>query len=169
MKRAYIGIGSNLEDRLGNVRKSLQLMNRRIGITVTKVSPIYETEPVDFRQQPNFLNVVAEIDTELTANELLRELQDIEKRLGRVRTTPKGPRTIDLDILLYGDVVINTNDLSIPHPRMWQRLFVLEPLSELRPDFRLPTGENIRSRCDFLRKSQRVRLFMKMEDGIISL
>lgn len=167
MKCAYVGIGSNLEDRLANVHKSLQLMNRGSGIAVTKVSSIYETEPVDFCQQPNFLNAVAEIDTELTPHELLRELQDIEKRLGRVRITPKGPRTIDLDILLYDDMVINTQGLSIPHPRMWQRLFVLEPLSELKPDLRLPTGENMRSRCNFLRKSQRVRLFMKIEHDII--
>jgi 2-amino-4-hydroxy-6-hydroxymethyldihydropteridine diphosphokinase len=167
MKCAYIGIGSNLEDRLGNIHKSLQLIKNKREISLVKVSSVYETEPVDFHQQPNFLNAVAEICTELTAYELLEELHDIENRLGRVRTVQKGPRTIDLDILLYDDMVINTQGLSIPHPRMWQRLFVLEPLSELKPDLRLPTGENIQSRCNFLRKSQRVRLFMKIEHDII--
>lgn len=169
MVRAYISIGSNREDKVRNIARSLQLISERSGIVLKNVSSFYETQPVDFSQQPNFLNAVCEIDTELTPHELLAELQDIEKRLGRVRAPWRGPRTIDLDILLYGDIVMNTHGLSIPHPRMWQRLFVLEPLSELRPDLVLPTGENIRARCDFLRKSQRVRLFMKPGDDIILL
>jgi 2-amino-4-hydroxy-6-hydroxymethyldihydropteridine diphosphokinase len=169
MELAYIGIGSNLGDRIGNIIESLRLMNNISGITVLRASPIYETEPVDFCQQPNFLNAVVEINTNLTPHELLKELQNIEKRLGRVRTVPKGPRTIDLDILLYDDVLISTHDLTIPHPRMWQRLFVLEPLKELRPDFLLSTGENIQFRCDFLRESQRIRLFMEVKDDIIQM
>ena len=101
-------------------------------------SSIFETEPVDLPDQPLFLNCVLEIETTLQPLELLRRIHEIEAACGRTREIPKGPRTLDIDILLYGDLVIGTPELTIPHPAMLERRFVLEPLAELAPDLRIP-------------------------------
>lgn len=130
----YLSLGSNIGDREANLRDAI----RRIGAlgTVSKASSLYETEPVEFTEQPQFLNCTVELDTELSAHDLMRELLGIERALGRDRehAQPKGPRTIDIDILLYGDSVIDEPGLKIPHPAMHQRRFVLAPLAEIEPE-----------------------------------
>ena len=107
-------------------------------LRVLRVSPVYETEPMELRDQPWFLNLAAEIETDLFPRQLLARIGKVEKELGRKRTVSKGPRTIDIDILLYGSFVIDAPDLQVPHPRMTERRFVLEPLAELAPELRHP-------------------------------
>ena len=132
--KAFIGLGSNLGERETMIRMALDDLARLPGTRLVKASSLYDTEPVGDVEQPNFLNAVAQIDTELTARQVLWNLALIEKRLGRVRTTQRwGPRTIDLDLLLYGNVVIDEDDLQIPHPELTKRSFVLVPLVELDP------------------------------------
>ncbi len=129
--RCYIGIGSNLGDRQKNIDIAIQRLRETDAIEVSKVSSIYETEPVDGPGQSKYLNGVLEIETGLTARQLLNVLQDIESQLGRKRTVKNGPRTIDLDILTYGDQNIDEPGLNVPHPRMAEREFVQRPLREL--------------------------------------
>lgn len=128
----YIGIGSNLGDREKYIKDAIEKLKDIESIEVKRVSNIYETEPVGGPEQGNYLNGVIEIETSLKPRELLTKLQYIEKKLGRKRTVKNAPRTIDLDILLYGDKKIDEPDLKIPHPRMWDREFVMKPLKELR-------------------------------------
>lgn len=132
MKTIYLSLGSNLGDREANLRKALDRLNPR------RVSHLYETEPVDHIAQPFFLNLVVEAETPLMPMQLLAQTQRIERDLGRKRTIAKGPRTIDIDILLYGSSVIGVKRLQIPHPRMHERRFVLEPMADLAPDLRHP-------------------------------
>jgi len=129
---AYISLGSNLGGRFANLRRGLELLTR-VG-TLTAVSSFYETEPVEFTPQPWFINCAAGLETSLPPRGLLEEMLHIEQTLGRVRTQPKGPRTLDLDILLFGDLVIDEPGLKIPHPAMPTRRFVLEPLAEIAHD-----------------------------------
>ena len=128
---AYIGIGSNLTDRKANIKKAMELVRSIKGINVERTSSIYETEPAGGPLQGKYLNGVFEIKTILDPVKLLDELQKIEDRLGRRREMKNGPRTIDLDILLFGRKKINTKTLKIPHPRMQKREFVLKGLREL--------------------------------------
>ena len=134
----YFSLGSNLGDREKNLRTAI-LALAEAKVRVTRVSSFYETEPVDLHEQPWFLNCIVEAQTEIPALELLRALRVIESRLGRKKLVPKGPRLIDLDILLYGDETIDTPELQVPHPRMLQRRFVLVPLAELRPNLKHPS------------------------------
>jgi 2-amino-4-hydroxy-6-hydroxymethyldihydropteridine diphosphokinase len=133
---AYIGLGSNVGDRETNVRQAIELLAE--AGRVTAVSSLYATEPVGYLEQEDFINAVAEVETSLSAPSLLAVCRSIEDRLGRIRTVRWGPRTIDLDILLYGDSVMSTSSLVIPHPRMAERKFVLAPLAEIAPDVRHP-------------------------------
>ena len=137
MKTVYLSLGSNVGDREGNLRAALEHLNQA-GIRILRVSPVYETEPVDLTGQRWFLNLAAEAEADLFPRQLLARTQKIERALGRVRTVPKGPRTIDIDILLFGNVVMNSQGLEIPHPRMAERRFVLIPLADLAPDLRHP-------------------------------
>jgi 2-amino-4-hydroxy-6-hydroxymethyldihydropteridine diphosphokinase len=130
---AYLSLGSNLGDREQNLREAIA----RLG-DVLAISSFYETEPVDFTEQPWFLNCAVAVRTELTPAQFLAKIQQIEQEMGRRRIQPKGPRNIDLDILLFGASVIHTPELEIPHPTMQQRRFVLEPLAEIAPDARHP-------------------------------
>ena len=132
MKTAYLGLGSNIGDREAHLEAAIEKL------APVRRSPIYETEPVDYVQQRWFLNLVVELETSLFPMQLLTRIQKIERDLGRVRNIPKGPRTIDIDILLFGDAVIRTPKLVIPHPRMAERRFVLAPLADLAPDLRHP-------------------------------
>ncbi len=131
MATSYIAIGSNLGDRQGNMDKAMSYLKNSDDIKVTKVSSIYETEPIGGPPQGKFLNGVIEIETLLSPLDLLDRLLKIEMRLGRVRSLKNGPRTIDLDILLYSDTQINNEHLVIPHPHMQEREFVLRGLREI--------------------------------------
>src|SRR5262245_41449842 len=134
MTTAYIGLGSNLGDRQGYLDRAIQALQNHADIEVTQISSYYETEPIGGPpDQPDLLNPLIETETNLSPQELLDALRDIERDLGRVRRERYGPRTIDLDLLLYGDQVLNQPDLTIPHPRMHERGFVLEPLTEIAP------------------------------------
>jgi 2-amino-4-hydroxy-6-hydroxymethyldihydropteridine diphosphokinase len=133
MSTAYIGIGSNLGYREENCERAIKLLIAN-GITVTKRSSMTETEPWGVKEQPNFINMAVEIKTGLTPDELLRLLKNIEVDVGRLPTSHWGPRIIDLDILLYDDVIMKTPDLEIPHPGLSEREFVLKPLAEIAPD-----------------------------------
>jgi 2-amino-4-hydroxy-6-hydroxymethyldihydropteridine diphosphokinase len=131
----YFALGSNIGEREQNLREALRLLNES-DVRITKISSIYETEPVDYLDQPWFLNAVGEARTALSAVALLANLRYIESRMGSKKLFAKGPRLIDLDILLYGDETIATPDLQVPHPRMLQRNFVLAPLAEIAPNLR---------------------------------
>lgn len=134
MITAYIALGSNMGDRLNYLEKVLSCFESYPQLKMRKASSIYETAPWGKTDQPPFLNCVLEIDTSFTPQMLLETLREIERQLGRERKEKWGPRTIDLDILLYGDEIINTPDLTIPHPRMSQRAFVMIPLIEIAPE-----------------------------------
>ena len=131
MVTCYIGIGSNLGDRRGFIDKALQAMGQRADMRILRTSSIYETEPVSDVPQGAYLNGVVEIATDLGPRELLGALHDIERALGRTRGVRNGPRTIDLDILYYGDRRIDETELVVPHPRIGEREFVLRGLREL--------------------------------------
>ncbi|MCL5289902.1 MAG: 2-amino-4-hydroxy-6-hydroxymethyldihydropteridine diphosphokinase [Firmicutes bacterium] len=135
---SYIGLGSNLGNREANIKKALELLHHPPAAVVKRVAPFYRTAPVGFTGQAEFLNTVAEVDTTIQPAELLRLLLSIEVELGRERTVRWGPRTIDLDLLLYGCLQINEPDLIVPHPRLHERAFVLVPLADLAPALVLP-------------------------------
>ena len=137
MKTVYLSLGSNIGDREGHLRTAVERLSSA-GVGVLRISPVYETEPVDYTAQGWFLNLVVEAETELFPLQLLARTSRIERELGRARTVPKGPRTLDIDILLYGNSVVQTEKLQIPHPRMAERRFVLAPLADLVPDLRHP-------------------------------
>jgi 2-amino-4-hydroxy-6-hydroxymethyldihydropteridine diphosphokinase len=145
MPLVYIGLGSNLGDREATISRALSLLDGA-GIRVLRVSTLRETDPVGFEDQPRFLNGVAELQTELEPRELLERLLAVERTLGRNRTGPRfGPRTIDLDILLYGSIEAREEELEIPHPRLHERTFVLEPLAELNADLEVPGRGPVRA------------------------
>lgn len=132
--RAYLSLGSNLGDRSGNIRCALEMLHSTPGIEVTKISGLYETAPVGELNQPVFLNLAAEIETVLEPLELLNACKGIENRLGRLPGPRWGPRTMDIDIVLYGHNRVAAETLEVPHPRFRERRFVLVPLAEIAPD-----------------------------------
>ncbi|WP_349409091.1 2-amino-4-hydroxy-6-hydroxymethyldihydropteridine diphosphokinase [Pseudalkalibacillus sp. SCS-8] len=138
MKDVYLALGSNIGDRSSYLQRALRAIDSLPGTHVEKTSSIYETEPVGYTDQAAFLNMVAKVETMETAQDLLEKLQSIEKELDRTREIHWGPRTIDLDILLYNQENIQSEDLKIPHPRMLERGFVMIPLYELQPDLHFP-------------------------------
>ena len=133
-RRAYLGIGSNLGDRLGYLQLAVDELARDPEIEVVAVSRVYETAPVGGPPQDAYLNAVVAIDTDLEPHELLRECQRIEARAERVRVEHWGPRTLDVDVLLLDDVHVDDAELTVPHPRLWERGFVLAPLRDVAPD-----------------------------------
>jgi 2-amino-4-hydroxy-6-hydroxymethyldihydropteridine diphosphokinase len=137
VKTVYISLGSNIGERGENLERAIAALGER-GVRVTRRSAIYETEPVEMREQAWFLNCVVEAETELMPVQLMRALLEIEREMGRKRRVPKGPRVIDLDILLFGSSVVRTREVEIPHPRMAERRFVLVPMVEIAPEARHP-------------------------------
>ena len=164
MATIYLSIGANIGDRTGNIRRAIEALGTLAalpcdtgrspaasgrekspapsstgrGVRVTRLSSLYETEPVEMREQPWFLNCVVEAETDLLPQELMDALLEIERGMGRERRVPKGPRLIDMDILLFGSSVVKTPGLEIPHPRMAERRFVLVPLAEIAPGVQHP-------------------------------
>jgi len=159
-KIVYLSLGSNVGDRDANLRSAIERLHA-IG-EVVAVSSFYETEPVEFTAQPWFLNCVVKLSTEKMPKQLLAGILDVEQRMGRRRTQKKGPRTIDVDILLFGNSIIETKGLTVPHPAMHERRFVLEPLAEIAPDVRHPAFKRtIRELRDALPPGQAVRKLIK--------
>jgi len=153
--RCYIGLGSNIGDSRANIVEALKRLDEMPYLTVKTVAPLYRTAPVGYTEQDYFINTVAEVRTTLTPRQLLDGLQQIENDLGRVRVIRWGPRTVDLDILLYGDQTINEPDLQVPHPRMDQRVFVMLPLADLNPEL-VVDGEKVRILAGLLAKEQEI-------------
>jgi len=158
LKTVYLALGSNIGDREANLRAAIEHISAA-GIPVRRESPIYETEPVGSKDQRWFLNMVVQAETALFPSQLLTRTGKIELALGRVRTVPNGPRTIDIDILLYGSAVVRTPRLEIPHPRMQERRFVLAPLADLAPDLRHPALRQTVRQLLEAAPPQTVRLF----------
>jgi 2-amino-4-hydroxy-6-hydroxymethyldihydropteridine diphosphokinase len=140
----FLSLGSNLGDRRATLENALDRLEATATLRVSRRSSLYETAPVGKTDQPRFLNVVAEVETALSPEALLEAVQNVELALGRTRTVRWGPRTLDIDILLYGDATIRTARLVVPHPEMTRRRFVIEPLLEIAPDLVLPDGRSIR-------------------------
>ena len=139
MPRAYVGLGSNLGDRERMIWGAVHMLTFSPEVEVAAVSSLRETAPVGLLDQPAFLNAAAAVDTDLDPHALLELLLTVERELGRTRDGPRfGPRTIDLDLLLYGDEIVDEPGLTVPHPRLHERVFVLEPLAELDPDLVVP-------------------------------
>lgn len=142
--RAYVGLGANLGDPEATIRRAVELLDARPGVHVLATSKLRWTEPWGYADQPQFLNGACALETTLRPDELLDVLLDVERRLGRRRDGPRyGPRAIDLDLLLYGRETVSLADLIVPHPRLAERAFALEPLLDLDPDVELPDGRRV--------------------------
>jgi 2-amino-4-hydroxy-6-hydroxymethyldihydropteridine diphosphokinase len=141
---AYVGLGSNLGDREETIRRALELLAAAGDVRVVAVSRLRETDPVGYLDQPRFVNAAAAVETELAPRDLLARLLAVEAELGRRRDGPRfGPRTVDLDLLLYGAETVDEPDLVVPHPRLHERRFALEPLAELDPELELPDRRRV--------------------------
>jgi len=156
--RAWIGLGSNLGDGPANVRRALDMLATERGVRVLRVSSLYRSPPWGVQDQPDFTNAVAELEVAHEAEQLLGVLQDIERRMGREKGPRWGPRIIDLDLLLAGDTVLLRPGLTVPHPRMHRRAFVLVPLAELEPDLPIPSRGTARSCLERLGAQEVVRM-----------
>lgn len=165
--QAFLGMGTNLGDRLKQLRQAIAMLQQAKGIQVNQVSSVYQTSPVGYLNQPHFFNLVCRIQTVLTPMELLQQTQLIEQKLQRKRTLRWGPRTIDLDILLYGTAIVKRSNLTIPHPRMQERAFVLVPLYELVGDIVIPGTNQLMSQwMNQIPEDQKIK---KILDAPISL
>lgn len=160
MANVYLSLGSNMESRIGYLEKAISKLRLMKGSEVTAISSIYETDPVGYIDQPSFLNLVVCLKTTLPPFELLAETQQIENELGRKREIRWGPRTIDLDILLYDQENMKMESLTLPHPRMWQRSFVIIPLLEVAPDLSFDVqGVTLKQVYDQLQDKEGVRMW----------
>ena len=165
MHVAYIGFGSNIGDRLVHIQNAIHALSKTEGITLQKISSVYKTDPVGYEAQAHFLNGVAAIQTDLPPISLLHTLKDIETAIGRKHRIRWGPREIDLDILIYGDLCLQTEKLVIPHPEMHLRRFVLAPLAEIAPDLVHPVfQETIHALLENLEDDKSV---LKKEDCVL--
>ena len=167
IEKAYIALGSNLGSRSENLREAIELLKRDESTIISGVSKIYLSEPKYFIEQPDFLNAVIKIKTSHSPLQLLNLLLKIETELGRIRTKKNGPRLIDMDILFYGDRIIKSDDLEIPHPMLYERLFVLKPLEDIDPKFVCPvTGKTISELVNSTNDKEKIELY---EEEIIRL
>jgi 2-amino-4-hydroxy-6-hydroxymethyldihydropteridine diphosphokinase len=145
LKTVYLGLGSNLGDRAATLSAAMQNLDSP-ELRLMRASGLYETEPMGLKEQPWFLNQVGEFETTLFPRQLLQRTKKIENELGRKRGVRNGPRTLDIDILLYGSAIVRSEELEIPHPRFRERRFVLAPLAELNPDLRDPvSGQQVKA------------------------
>lgn len=158
MVRAYLGLGTNMGDKEANIRTALRHLGAERGIKVIRTASMYHTEPVGFAEQEWFVNTVAEIETSIPPFELMSQLLIIENRMGRKRNIYWGPRVIDLDLLLYGDIRLTIPGLQIPHPRMTSRAFVMVPLAELEPEMLLDgrRADNLAAELSTVQKIERL-------------
>ena len=162
--QVYLGLGSNLGNRQANMEKALKLLDDTLQIEL--ISSVYETEPVGYVEQPMFLNAVCRGQTELGPLQLLSLVKGIEVSLGRVSSFPNAPRPIDLDIIFYGDMIMQTPELTIPHPRLEERAFVLIPLLEITPDLCHPlSGESLKDLVARVQGSEGVKKIGKLGVG----
>jgi 2-amino-4-hydroxy-6-hydroxymethyldihydropteridine diphosphokinase len=163
MNTVHLSLGSNVGDREESLRTAIRKLNRR-DFRITRVSSVYETAALDYAGQPDFLNCVVEAESGLFPVRLLLRTHNIEREMGRKRLIPKGPRNIDIDILLLGRFVVDTPQLKIPHPRIEERRFVLEPLAELAPDLRHPVhGRSVREMLAAAPHQRVVKLMMNLD------
>lgn len=164
----YLGIGSNLGHRQEYCSAALNALRENPAVILRRVSSLYETEPLEFRSQGNFLNAVTEMDTSLTANAFFAFSQQVEQGLGKKVEIRKGPRTIDLDLLFYGNQIVHTPELTIPHPMIPLRAFVLVPLSEIAPQLVHPSlGKNVLELLSGMKENQEIKKVA--EEGWFSL
>ncbi|MGV3240492.1 2-amino-4-hydroxy-6-hydroxymethyldihydropteridine diphosphokinase [Streptococcus hyovaginalis] len=166
MNKVYLSLGSNIGDRLEYIREAVQMLHNQEEIKVVNISSVYETDPVGYEEQALFLNIVIQVETSLNPLSLLEQCQKIESELGRKRIIRWGPRTIDLDILLYNQENIVSEKLIIPHPRIEERAFVLVPLIEIAPDIKLPNKPILlKESLQLLRDREGVRVWKQQKNG----
>jgi 2-amino-4-hydroxy-6-hydroxymethyldihydropteridine diphosphokinase len=159
MAYAYVGFGSNIDDRLNYIAQALRLLSEADDVSLIQISSLYETEPVGYEEQGWFLNGVVAVETDLPVQQLLALLKEIEKGVGRQHRARWGPREVDLDLLIYDQCCINTPDLTVPHPEMHRRSFVLVPFAEIAPDVLHPIfQQNIRTLLSNLNNEKAVKL-----------
>lgn len=154
--RAFVGLGSNLSMPAAQIERAFEALAALPGTVLERRSALYRTAPVGYEQQPDFVNAVAQLRTVLDASTLLQSLLAIERAHGRVRTVRDGPRTLDLDLLVHGDAVIDSPGLQVPHPRMRERAFVMVPLAEIAPGFTFPDGGRVDEIARRLEARQRI-------------
>jgi 2-amino-4-hydroxy-6-hydroxymethyldihydropteridine diphosphokinase len=143
MSKAFVALGSNLNEPASQIIQAFQAIDKLPKTKLIKKSSLYQSDPVGYADQPDFINAVVEISTQLSPEKLLETLLSIEKEAGRVRPFANAPRVLDCDLLLYDDLIMNTKNLTLPHPRMHERGFVLLPLAEIAPELSLPDGGNV--------------------------
>ena len=158
MIRAYVALGANLGDPAATVPAAARALAEIPETRLIAVSSLYQTAPVGLKRQPDFINAVAAVDTALPPPGLLEALFEIEARFGRSRSVPNAPRTLDLDLLLYGEVRLDEAQLTVPHPRMHERAFVLVPLAEIAPDCHIPGRGRVQDLCEGCRDQRIARL-----------
>jgi len=156
VKKAFLALGSNLGDRWENLSRAMVALAQERALALKKVSSVFETEPVGYLEQPDFFNLVLEIETALSPEKLLVRCLEIETELGRVRHERWGPRNIDIDVLWYDDQRVAQANLTLPHPRMLERAFVMVPLAEIAPELVLE-GETVASRAAAIAPAARIR------------
>lgn len=163
-RRVYLGLGSNVGDRLANLRAALCRLRALEGVNFLRASSVYETEPMGVLDQPRFLNLVAEVEVpvEMAPRALLAAVKRIEVEVGRKLRERWGPREIDIDVLLFGEETVREEGLEVPHPRMWGRAFVVVPLAELAPDLTGPGGETAAQIAQRLRREQGIRAHVRL-------
>lgn len=157
-RRAYLGLGANIGDPAKQLRDAIKRLSAADGVNLLRQSRVYETEPIGVTDQPRFLNMVVEVEIadEMAARELLVLVKQIESDVGRTKRERWGPREIDIDVLLMGEERVKEGDFEIPHPRMWERAFVMAPLAELAPEVKGPMGETVAEIAERLRREQEI-------------